>query len=84
MRGELGVPQRIPTRDRGAQVEQQPVGAGVQDEPHLVGQRRAATGAIGRELRLVLLDQVLGLPAGAVDRFINVLGIALPCSEVTT
>jgi hypothetical protein len=25
----------------------------------------------------VLLDQVLGLPAGAVVRFINVLGIAL-------
>ncbi len=24
----------------------------------------------------MLLDQVLGLPAGAVDRFINVLGIA--------
>ena len=56
---------------------QQPVGAGVQEEPHLVGERRAATGAIGRKLGLVLLDQVLGLPAGAVVRFINVLGIAL-------
>ena len=76
MRGELGVPQRIPTRDCSAQVEQQPVGGGVQDEPHLVGQRRAAAGAIGGELGLVLLDQVLGLPAGAVERFINLFGIA--------
>ena len=56
----------------------------MQDKPHLVGERRAATGAIGRQLRLVLLDQVLGLSAGAVDCLINVLGIALPCSEVTT
>jgi hypothetical protein len=31
---------------------------------------------IGRQLRLVLLDEVLGLPTGAVDHFINVLGIA--------
>ena len=27
--GELGVPQRIPTRDRLAQIEQQPIGAGL-------------------------------------------------------
>src|SRR5207249_11897529 len=59
--------------DRGAQVEQQPVGAGVKDEPHLVGQRRSATGSIGCKLRLVLLDQVLGLSAGAVDGLINML-----------
>src|ERR1700755_2563177 len=64
--GELGVPQRIPTWDRRPQVEQPPVGTGVQDQSHLVGERRSATGAIGRQLRLVLLDEVLGLPAGAV------------------
>src|SRR5208283_1866269 len=34
-------------------------------------------GAIGRELCLVLLDQVLGLPACAVERLINVLGIVV-------
>ena len=65
-RGELCVPQQIATRDCGTQVEQQPVGTGVQDEPHLVGQRRAAAGAIGRELCLVLLDQVLGRSAAAI------------------
>ena len=72
--GKLGVAQRIPTRDRGAQVVQQPVGAGVQEEPHLVGERRAAAGAIGRELALVQLDQVLGLAAGAVEAGIEPLG----------
>ena len=66
----------IPTRDRCAHVEKQPVGAGVQHQSHLVGERRAAAGAIGRQLGLVLLDEVLGLPPCAVDRFINVLGIA--------
>ena len=43
---------------------------------HLIGERRAATGAIGHELRLVLLDEVFSLPTRAVDCFINVLGIA--------
>ena len=41
----------------------------------MVGQRRSATSAIRRQLCLVLLDEVLGLPTGAVDRFINMLGI---------
>jgi hypothetical protein len=43
----------------------------MQDEPHLsnidpvvrIGQRRTATGAVGGELALVALDQVLGLTA---------------------
>ena len=45
----------------------QSVGGGVQDETHLVGQRRTAGGAVGGELRLVQLDQVLRLPGRAVE-----------------
>jgi hypothetical protein len=55
----------FPTWDRSAQVEHQPAGAGMQNKPHLVCERRSPTGAIGRQLRLVLFDEVLGLPTGA-------------------
>jgi hypothetical protein len=40
----------------------------------LVGERTAAAGAIGGELSLVQLDQVLGLAAGAIDRLVDMLG----------
>jgi len=33
--------------------QRQPVGSGVQDQSHLVGQRRAATGAVGGQLAVV-------------------------------
>ena len=49
----------------------EPVSGGVQDEPHLIGQRRAATGAVGGKLGLVQLDQVLGLAARAVEALIQ-------------
>ena len=39
----------------------------MQDEPHLVGGRVPAGGAVGSELALVQLNQVLGLSAGAVE-----------------
>ena len=54
--------------------EHEPIGGGVQDEPHLIGERAAAAGAIGSELRLVQFDQVLGLAAGAVERLVDMLG----------
>ena len=57
--------------DGGARGENQPVSGGVQQQPHLIGQRRAATGAVGGELGLVQLDQVLRLTAGAVETFIQ-------------
>jgi hypothetical protein len=41
--------------------QDQPVGGGVQDQAHLVGPRAAAAGAVGSQLRLAQLDQVLGL-----------------------
>src|SRR6266404_5550920 len=58
------------------QREHQPVGGGVQDQPHLVGERAAAAGAVGGELSFVQFDQVLGLAAGAVEGLIDMLGRA--------
>ena len=40
-------------RDCTTQGEYQPVRGGVQDQPHLVGERAAAAGAIGGKLRFV-------------------------------
>ena len=51
--------------------ERQPGGGGVQHEPRLIGQRRAARGPVRGELRLVQLDQVLGLAAGAIGAVIE-------------
>ena len=72
--GELGGGQDVRRGDGVAQGEDQPVGSGVQDQPHLVGERAAAAGAVGSELRLVQFDQVFGLAAGAVDGFVDLLG----------
>ena len=49
------------------QRQQQPIGGGVQNETHLIGERRAATGAIGGKLGLVKFDQVLSLTAFAIQ-----------------
>lgn len=49
----------------------------MEDEPHLIGVGRAAGGPVARQLRLVQLDQVLGLAAGAVDRVIGSFGAAI-------
>lgn len=73
--GELALAQRMPGGNAIAHVEQQPIGGCVQNEAELVGQRRAATGAIRSGLRLMLLNQVLGLPAGTIDGVVNVLGV---------
>ena len=69
--GELGPGQWVKPWDGGADAEHQPICGGVQKQPHLIGQRRAATGSIGGKLGLVQLDQVLGLAAGAVEAFIQ-------------
>src|SRR3954470_6281327 len=50
------------------------VGGGVQDQPHLIGERAAAAGAIGGKLGLVQFDQILGLASGAVERLVDMLG----------
>ena len=71
---ELGRGERVCLGDCITQGEHQPVRGGVQDQPHLVGERAAAAGAIGGKLRLVQFDQVLGLASGAVERFVDMLG----------
>ena len=75
--GELALPQGMPGRDVITDIQQQPVGGGVQNEAELIGKRRAAAGAVRSGLRFVLLDQILGLPARAIDRRVNVLSIAI-------
>src|ERR1039457_48963 len=45
-------------------------------ETDLVGERRTATGAIGGELRLVQLDQILSLAARAIQAVVDPLGRA--------
>jgi len=45
----------------------------MEDEAYLVGDRAPAGGAVGGELHLVHLDQVLGLAADAIDVLVEVL-----------
>ena len=56
--GELGLSERIGDRDGIAKAQHQPVGGGMEDEAHLVGDRSLARGAVGAELHFVHLDQV--------------------------
>ena len=48
----------------------------MQDQSHLIGERRAAAGSVRGELTLVHLDQVLGLAPGTVEDVVDVLGRA--------
>ena len=43
----------------------------MQDQSHLIGKRRTATGPVGGQLALVPLDQVFGLSACAVEAVIK-------------
>ena len=48
----------------------------MENQADLIGERRAAAGAIGGELALMQLDEVFGLAAGAVEDLVDVLGRA--------
>ena len=63
-RRELGLGESMCLGNGIAHGEDQPIGGGVKDEPHLVGGGGSAAGAVGGELGLVQLEQVLGLAAG--------------------
>ena len=52
----------------------QPISGGVENEADLIGERRTAAGAIGGELCLVQLDQILGLAARAIQAVVDPLG----------
>ena len=73
---ELGRCQIARLRDGVAHGEDEPIGGGVEDKADLVGERRAAAGAVGGELGLVQLDQVLGLSACAIETVVDPLGRA--------
>ncbi len=68
---KLGACQIAGSWDRVADCEHQPIGARVQDEPHLIGNWRPARCAIGGKLRFVQLDQVLGLTTRAIEAVIK-------------
>src|SRR5450631_2506522 len=54
----------------------QPISGGVENEADLIGKRRTAARAIGGELRLMQLDQILGLAARAIQAVVDPLGRA--------
>ena len=62
-------------RDRVAQRQHQPVGTGVEDKAHLIGDCALAGGPIRGHLDLVHLDEVLGLSPLAVDVLVEMLGL---------
>ena len=59
-----------------AKLVQQPIGAGVEKEPELVGLPAVAGGAVGPGVELVLLDHVFHPAPGAIDLFVEELGRA--------
>jgi len=75
-RVELGDGKARALRHRGAQAPHQPVGAGVQEQPELVGRSSCARGAVGGEMGLPGFDVVLGCAAPAVDILVEHLGLA--------
>src|SRR5580704_6180072 len=70
---ELGTGQRVCRRDRSAHPMHQPVRGSVEYEPDLIGGRGMTRHAVRRQSSFVQLDQVLHLPALAVDVLVKVL-----------
>src|SRR5262245_29838824 len=75
-RRELGLGERARCGDHGAHAVHQPERGRVQHQTHLVGGGAVAAHAVGRQLRLVQLDQVLHLTALAIDVLVEVLRTA--------
>ena len=74
---ELDAASARPARHHGAKTPHQPVGADMQEEPHLIGAGTRSRSAVGCELRLPCLDMVLGLAARAVGFLVQVEDRAL-------
>ncbi len=74
---ELSDRERVCLRNGGAHAVHQPECSSVECEPHLIGRRTVTRHAVRRQLRLVQLDEVLHLPALAVDVLVKVLRRAL-------
>src|SRR5471030_1420734 len=75
-RRELGSGQFLGFGNGVAHGQHQPISGSVENEADLVGERRTAAGAIGGELRLMQLDQILSLAARAIQAVIDPLGRA--------
>src|SRR4051794_26472475 len=75
-RRELGRGQFPDFGNGVAHGQHQPISGRMEHETDLVGERRTATGAIGGELRLMQLDQILGLAARAIQAVVDPLGRA--------
>jgi hypothetical protein len=63
---------------RDAKSPHQPIGAGVEEQPELIGGRFCAGRSVRRQMGLPGFDVVFGLAAPAIDVFIERAGIALP------
>ena len=75
-RCELGSGQFLDFGNGVAHGQHQPISGRMEHETDLVGERRTAAGAIGCELRLMQLDQILGLAARAIQAVVDPLGRA--------
>ena len=75
-RRELGSGQFAGFGNGVAHGEHQPISGGVENETDLIGERRTAARAIGGELCLMQLDQVLGLAAREIQAVVDSLGRA--------
>ena len=75
-RRELGRGQFPDFGNGVAHGQRQPISGRMEHETDLVGVRRTATGAIGGELCLMQLDQILGLAARAIQAVVDPLGRA--------
>src|SRR5216684_1182266 len=76
-RCELCSRYRRALRNGTAHGKHEPVGGGVQDQAELVGFGIAAGGAVGSELALVQLDEVLGVSPRAIEGLVKMPGAGL-------
>ena len=58
-----------------AQLLVQHIGCTVQDQAHAIGEKGGARSSVGSQIALHLLDEVLRLPAGAVQIAVNGLRV---------
>jgi len=63
--------------DSVTQFEHQPIGGGVQNKPHLIGERCTTGSAVRRQLALVQFDQIFHLSARAIERVVDMFWRAI-------
>jgi hypothetical protein len=74
-RADLGGGQFRPGKSHAAKRLYQDVGPGRQQDAELVGQERMATGAVGEQAQLLLLDAILGIAALTIEIVVEVLRV---------